>query len=216
MEQELGKFLEELRGTLSLRDAAKKSGLSHTYIRDLELGLNRKTNAPIKPTPETLKRLSKAYKYPYEELLKKTGYLSGSEDVDELIAENYSVSSEIKIRFLDLIDTLKEKGIIEEVVMEKILISIDFYENVPGEFKELLKKPYKNKNRIVGYGNVAYLTLIVGTLQFFLNNLENNEEIDLKKLQNKTLKWGDEELSKEEQKKAKEMLKILFGIKKDT
>ncbi|UJF34399.1 hypothetical protein [Paenibacillus hexagrammi] len=33
-----GKFLEQLRGKMSLRKAASKSGLSHAYIRDLELG----------------------------------------------------------------------------------------------------------------------------------------------------------------------------------
>lgn len=71
----LGEFLEHLRGDMSLRDAAKKSGLSHTYIRDLELGVNRKTKAPIKPSPDTLKRLSDAYGGgSYEELMKKAGY----------------------------------------------------------------------------------------------------------------------------------------------
>jgi transcriptional regulator with XRE-family HTH domain len=68
--------LEDLRGKMSLREAAAKSGLSHTYIRDIELGMNRKSKTPIKPSVETLKCLAEAYNYPYEDLLKKAGYLN--------------------------------------------------------------------------------------------------------------------------------------------
>lgn len=82
MSNELGEFLEKLRGKLSLREAGVRAQLSHTYIRDLELGINRKTKAPIKPSPDTLKRLADAYDYSYEELMKKAGYF----DEDALIA----------------------------------------------------------------------------------------------------------------------------------
>jgi len=73
MKKELGKFLEDLRVSegLSLREAAKRSGLSHSYIRDLELGINRKTNAPISPSTDTLEQLAKAYNYPFDKLLEK-------------------------------------------------------------------------------------------------------------------------------------------------
>jgi transcriptional regulator with XRE-family HTH domain len=70
-----GKFLESLRGRMSLREAAQKSGLSHAYIRDLELEKNRSTNDKIKPSPDTLKKLSEAYNYSYTELMRKAGYL---------------------------------------------------------------------------------------------------------------------------------------------
>ena len=87
MSNELGEFLEKLRGKLSLREAARKSGLSHTYIRDLELGMNRKTKAPIRPSADTLKRLAVAYDYPVSELLKRAGYLEeekGLTDKDKI------------------------------------------------------------------------------------------------------------------------------------
>ncbi|WP_052488102.1 helix-turn-helix domain-containing protein [Gordoniibacillus kamchatkensis] len=73
-----GKFLEGLRGRMSLREAAQKSGLSHAYIRDLELEKNRSTNDKIKPSPETLKKLSEAYNYSYTDLMRKAGYLRES------------------------------------------------------------------------------------------------------------------------------------------
>jgi transcriptional regulator with XRE-family HTH domain len=65
---------------MSLREAAKKSGLSHAYIRDLELERNRSTNEKITPSPDTLKKLSAAYGYPYTDLMIKAGHLM-TEDV---------------------------------------------------------------------------------------------------------------------------------------
>lgn len=70
----LGGFLEQLRGKRSLREVAEVSGLSHTYIRNLELGINPSTKGPLKPSPGTLNKLAKAYNFPYQELLKKAGY----------------------------------------------------------------------------------------------------------------------------------------------
>lgn len=96
MVEDLGKFLEKLRGKMSLREASKKSGLSHSYIRDLELGNNRKTNAPIKPSLYTLKSLAAAYGYPYHKLLKETGLLDdnlNSEVNEEL--EKYVTKDEL-------------------------------------------------------------------------------------------------------------------------
>lgn len=76
---EFGKFLEGLRGSMSLREAAKKSGLSHAYIRDLELEKNRSTNEKITPSPDTLKKLSDAYSYPYTDLMIKAGHLKAQD-----------------------------------------------------------------------------------------------------------------------------------------
>ncbi|NHN31355.1 helix-turn-helix domain-containing protein [Paenibacillus agricola] len=72
---EFGKFLESLRGSMSLREAAKKSGLSHAYIRDLELEKNRSTNEKITPSPDTLQKLSNAYGYLYRDMMIKAGHL---------------------------------------------------------------------------------------------------------------------------------------------
>ncbi|WP_182101860.1 helix-turn-helix domain-containing protein [Niallia taxi] len=89
MENDLGRFLEGLRGKLSLRDAANKSGLSHTYIRDLELGINRKTKAPIRPSADTLKQLAQAYDYPVNGLLKKAGYIEDVQVNKEMTEERF-------------------------------------------------------------------------------------------------------------------------------
>lgn len=65
---EFGKHLEELRGKLSLREASERIGVSHTYIRDLELGKKKE------PTRETLEKIAKAYNVPYFDLYEKAGY----------------------------------------------------------------------------------------------------------------------------------------------
>lgn len=71
----LGETIKELRGNASLRDAANRIGISHTYLDTIEKGFDKRSGSPIKPTPETLKLLSSAYNYPYEELMKIAGYM---------------------------------------------------------------------------------------------------------------------------------------------
>lgn len=71
---ELGGYLKKLRGNISLREAAKRSGLSHSYINSLESGVHPKTGVPINPSPEILKGLAKAYNHPYKDLMVRAGY----------------------------------------------------------------------------------------------------------------------------------------------
>lgn len=71
----LGELLRELRGNASLREASERIGISHNYLRNLEKGIDPRTKTPINPSAETLKKIAKAYDYPYEELLKVAGYL---------------------------------------------------------------------------------------------------------------------------------------------
>ncbi|WP_339063619.1 helix-turn-helix domain-containing protein [Tepidibacillus marianensis] len=87
MDNQLGNLLRDLRGKMSLREASEKSGLSHTYIRDLELGMNRSTKAPIKPSVDVLKRLASAYDYPFENILKAAGILEEYKPTDDLDEE---------------------------------------------------------------------------------------------------------------------------------
>lgn len=76
----LPEVLRKLRGTRSLRDVSKRAGISHNYLRNLEMGIDPRTKAPIHPSPDTLRKLAVAYDYPYEELLKLAGYLDNGSD----------------------------------------------------------------------------------------------------------------------------------------
>lgn len=71
MVTELGKFIEILRNEkgLSQRQLAEKAGISHTEVWRLESG-ERKN-----PSPPVLKSLAPHLGVPYEELMKKAGYI---------------------------------------------------------------------------------------------------------------------------------------------
>jgi transcriptional regulator with XRE-family HTH domain len=112
---ELGGFLRKLRGGLSLREAAKRSGLSYTYIRSLELGKHPRTGASINPTPEVLRSLAKAYNYPHEELMKLAGYLD-KETKNEIHTEDTQLDKDKKYAlelFNKITDPDKKKAAIE-------------------------------------------------------------------------------------------------------
>lgn len=82
---ELGDYLRKLRGRLSLREAAKRSGLSHSYIDSLEKGVHPRTGATINPSPDILRSLARAYGEQYSDLMKIAGYadesINGTDDV---------------------------------------------------------------------------------------------------------------------------------------
>jgi|SRR5690625_1013773 len=81
---DLGKLLKKLRGKESLRDASERIKISHTYLDTIEKGYDKRSGKPVNPTPETLRLISQAYNYPYEELMKMAGYLENSNDLPEL------------------------------------------------------------------------------------------------------------------------------------
>lgn len=76
MNNKLGEYLKRLRGTLSLREAAKRTDgkLSHNTISQAEKGTNSH-GKPFKPTPETLKVLADVYGADYSVLMNLAGYL---------------------------------------------------------------------------------------------------------------------------------------------
>jgi len=107
---ELGKLLKELRGKESLREAAEKIGISHTYLRILEKGVDLRSGNPAKATPETLKLISKAYNYPYPKLLEIAGVIDNNLK-EKLILEE-------KLKLADMIINLPEheRKLVEDMI----------------------------------------------------------------------------------------------------
>ncbi|SDN29877.1 Transcriptional regulator, contains XRE-family HTH domain [Paenibacillus sp. yr247] len=145
-----GKFLETLRGKMSLRKVASKCGLSHAYIRDLELGRNRTTNDVIKPSPDTLRKLSQAYQYPYTDLLMKAGYLEEASTwqtplqirLDNVWYVEFGIKS---------IQYVSPEGIIEENV-ESLVAFTSFIETlIDHHFVKLDMHLFVNLNKIKKY-----------------------------------------------------------------
>lgn len=81
--KELREKLVELRGKESLRDAAKRIGISHSYLSIIEKGIDVRSNAPIKPSPDTLRLISNAYNYSYEDLMRLAGYIEGNDEEND-------------------------------------------------------------------------------------------------------------------------------------
>lgn len=113
-ENELGLFLMENRGSIPLRTVAENTGISHTYIADLEKGINRKTNNKISPSPHTLKSLSTFYGCDYYKLMELAGHINlkdfnYKESVEDITvsASKYLTETELNI-FLLLMRKIKE------------------------------------------------------------------------------------------------------------
>lgn len=119
---EFGDLLRKLRGNMTFREAAERSGISHSYIRYLETGKRPGTNTPIKPSPDMLKGLSKAYNHPYKELMKMAGY---NEDVEKM-----EVDEDEFIRDIEIHST--------EDLINKYNIIIDGKEMTEDEAKDFL------------------------------------------------------------------------------
>lgn len=103
MNNELGDFLRQLRGKRSLRDIADLTGLSHTYIADIENGYRRGTNKPLKVSPEILKKLSKALNTSYAELMVLAGYWDKDDQENERLSEVYYEERKMENKIIALI-----------------------------------------------------------------------------------------------------------------
>lgn len=73
----LGELFRQIRvaKNWSIREAAKKMGISYSYLSVLEKGIDPRTGKYANPKPDTLRIISKTYEYPYEELMRAAGYL---------------------------------------------------------------------------------------------------------------------------------------------
>lgn len=130
---ELAKLLKKLRGKTSLRDITKIANVSPTYLNNLERGFDPRTNKPLNPSVEILKRLAKTYNYPYEELMKVAGYLT---EIEIPIANHWNALEPIFNSIL--------KSYINDINMhpEKYLDVLKLYEDDLDIDK--IKQKYKN------------------------------------------------------------------------
>lgn len=74
----LGELFRQIRisKNWSIREAARRMGISHSYLSILEKGVDPRTRKDSSPKPDTLRIISKAYNYPYEDLMKAAGYIN--------------------------------------------------------------------------------------------------------------------------------------------
>ena len=84
----LGQYIKNLRGKMSLRDAANNIGISHTYLDTIEKGFDKRSKKPVKPTPETLRLISEAYLCSYEDLMVKAGHIEPSKSSENTLSKD--------------------------------------------------------------------------------------------------------------------------------
>lgn len=98
---DFGRHIRELRKSknLSLREAARRSEISHPYLSQIETGKN--TN----PTPNIIKKLSNGLNVPYMQLMNKAGYTDYRYDI---IAESTGIDTLLYNDSRDLYVLLKE------------------------------------------------------------------------------------------------------------
>lgn len=76
----VGEVLRKYRGNMSLREASERTGISHTHIRNIELGADARNMRPVNPSPEHLRALASIYHCNYEELMEIAGYIEPKTD----------------------------------------------------------------------------------------------------------------------------------------
>jgi transcriptional regulator with XRE-family HTH domain len=138
MDHTIGSYLEALRKSCgySLREAGKRSGLSHGYIRDVELGLNRKSGAQIIPMPQTLRKFADSYRADYFELMRIAGHIEQTHnnekifelvetDLNSLLYIQVDENNRINYHMPDIIYT-EEKSLHEYMILEEKLENSSF------------------------------------------------------------------------------------------
>lgn len=91
---------------ISIRKASKLTGVSTSYLSNLEKGRDPRSGKYIKPTPETLEMISKGYNLDYNDLLVAAGVLKDdNEDVNSLTIEGFRD---------DLLKNLQNEGFYDE------------------------------------------------------------------------------------------------------
>lgn len=76
---DFGRFIRDQRTAmgLSLREAARRVGLSHFRLGEIEAGLNHRTGKPTRPSWDQVERIAEAYELPVHPLLAQAGYNVG-------------------------------------------------------------------------------------------------------------------------------------------
>jgi transcriptional regulator with XRE-family HTH domain len=135
MANKLGQYLRELRGKRSLREIAELTGLSHTYIADVEKGFRRGTNKPLKPSPESLKKLSEALGAPYVELMVLAGYWDEEELLEPI---NTSQVNETPSQYASEKEFIASIDLSDEELTKQYKVMVDGRELTEKELKKLL------------------------------------------------------------------------------
>lgn len=125
MTNELGDYLRKLRGNRSLREIEKHTGVSHTYLRTIEKGVDPRKKVTQKdvskelgvsesavrmwelgknkPSPDVLRRLADYHQVEYIDLLMRAGYIN-LEDILLFKHKEYNFTEEQAEQLADILE----------------------------------------------------------------------------------------------------------------
>ncbi len=143
MDTKFGEYLRNLRKNkgFTLKDLAKLTGLSHSYLSQLERGIRGSNGAP---SPELLRKLSEPLGVDYYELMEKAGYFTPEEAKERRSAFksaliDFSEDIEIGSSELDLKTILES----DELVFYKGIEVSENNRQLILAYLDLLYKDYK-------------------------------------------------------------------------
>lgn len=85
----LGNYLNQLREMkgVSLREVSEETGISHSYLSNLEKGYDPRSGKEISPSPHTIRKLSIYYNKSYVDVMNMAGYIT-LEDIHEVFRKS--------------------------------------------------------------------------------------------------------------------------------
>lgn len=113
----LGSYIRKYRGSQSLREFAKKCGISHTHLDSIEKGIDPRSGKSVRVTIDTLEKIAKAMNMTINELLINSGEVSKANisevEKNKCLVNNSFDTDDIEIlKLLKNMDTEKKKTII--------------------------------------------------------------------------------------------------------
>ena len=84
----LGSYIRKYRGNQSLREFAKKCGISHTHLDSIEKGIDPRSGKSVRVTIDTLEKIAKAMNMTINDLLINSGEVS-NESINEVNKNKY-------------------------------------------------------------------------------------------------------------------------------
>lgn len=97
----------------SLREAAKRIGIAHSRLDEIEKMIDGRTRKPFVPSYINVVRLAKAYGLPPDELLRRAGYEPGIELEPQewrLVKGYRSLPDELRGQLLQKLETLENEA----------------------------------------------------------------------------------------------------------
>lgn len=137
----LGDFLRKQRGKESLRDFAKRCGISHTHLDSIEKGVDPRTQKPVRITTDTLRNIANGLQVNYMLLAALAEDESTGDTVFFTPAENKIIGNRLKAALLGDRTPLRHHLIQDGTIDEMLAGTYLFTANTLSQIASYVDKP---------------------------------------------------------------------------